>query len=85
MSAFLSQLRSTPSLGKGLDDKHLTLVCFPVRVEKEEKEKNARACKKKEVTDAKRANWSTLPCSGDKTHTRRVRIPTRDDEYQGEE
>ena len=69
MSALLSRLRSTPSLGKGLDDKHLTLVCFPVRVEKEEKEKNARARKKKEVTDAKRANRSTLPCSGDKTHT----------------
>ena len=39
MSALLSRLRSTPSFGKGLDDKHLTLVCFPVRVEKEERKK----------------------------------------------
>ena len=36
-----------------------------------------------EVTDAKRANWSTLPCSGDKTHTESTH--TRYDEYQGEE
>ena len=33
-----------------------------------------------EVTDAKRANWSTLPCSGDKTHTESTH--TRDDEYK---